>query len=104
MKIGVIGGGSWGTALAKLVADQGHETTIWCHNEATAHEINEVHENKVYLGGIPLPATLRATSDMAEALRGAQFIMEVVPSHVLREVMGRAREHIPMGVPILSAT
>lgn len=104
MKIGVIGGGSWGTALAKLVADQGHETVIWCHGERTAREINEEHENKVYLGGIGLPGNLRATTDMAEALQEAQFIMEVVPSHVLREVMERAREHIPVGVPILSAT
>jgi len=104
MRIGVIGGGSWGTALAKLVADQGNETVVWCHGEETTRQINEERENLTYLPGARLPDTLRATSSLEEALKDAEFVLEVVPSHVLREVMTNARDHLPMHVPIVSAT
>ncbi|OIP42934.1 MAG: glycerol-3-phosphate dehydrogenase [Deltaproteobacteria bacterium CG2_30_63_29] len=104
MKIGVIGGGSWGTALAKLVADQGHKTTIWCHSPNRAAEINEYHENKTYLPGAKLPETLSATNELAQACADASLIISVVPSHTLRKVMGAAAQYIPFGVPILSAT
>ncbi len=104
MKIGVIGGGSWGTALAKLVADQDHETVIWCHNSARADEINVHHVNKTYLPDARLPANMRASTSFEETLVGAEFVLSVVPSHVLRSVMTQAKEYLPAGVPIVSAT
>ncbi|TXD36626.1 NAD(P)-dependent glycerol-3-phosphate dehydrogenase [Lujinxingia vulgaris] len=104
MKIGVIGGGSWGTALARLLADQGHQVMMWVHEPTLSASINETHQNAVYLEGIDLPENLRATNDMEEAVSGKEMIVSVPPSHVLREVMTQAAPFLPDGIPIVSAT
>ena len=104
MNIGVIGGGSWGTALARLLATKGPDVTIWVYEPELVDEINDNHENTMYLPDVELPANLRATNDFAEALGDADMILSVPPSHVLRDVMTHARDHIPEGVPIVSAT
>ena len=72
--IGVIGAGSWGTALANLLADKGTETVVWSYEQDVADDINQSHLNRKYLDGIDLHPQLRATPDMAEALRGARPI------------------------------
>lgn len=104
MKVGVIGGGSWGTALAKLMADKGNDVLMWCFEPELAEHINTAHENNLYLPGIRLPENLRATNEIAEAVRGREMILSVPPSHVLRHVMAEAVEAMPEGVPIVSAT
>lgn len=104
MQIGVIGGGSWGTALAKLLADQGNKVTVWVHEPTLAETINRIHENPTYLPGTSLPETLVATNDIKEAVQGKEMILSVPPSHVLRSVLEQARDHLPEGVPIVSAT
>lgn len=104
MKIGVIGAGSWGTALAFLLADKGDEVTIWAYEPECVTSINTVHENTLYLPGIPLPAGLRATGDLEEVCRGKEMIVIVTPSHVTRAVMTEAAPYLPEHVPIVSAT
>ena len=104
MDIGVIGGGSWGTALSKLLADKGNDVHLWVHEPELVPKINELHENTTYLPDIKLPPNLKATNDMAEAVGGREMILSVPPSHVLRSVLEQARDHIPEGVPIVSAT
>ena len=104
MEIGVIGGGSWGTALAKLLADQGHEVKMWVHEPALVERINKTHENSTYLPGAKLPKNLVATNVMKEAVSGKEMIVSVPPSHVLRSVLEQAVDHLPEGVPIVSAT
>src|SRR5690554_6044560 len=104
MKIGVIGGGSWGTALARLLADQGHEVLMWVHEPTLVESIDQTRQNSVYLDGIDLPENLRATNDIEEAVSGQEMIVSVPPSHVLREVMVQAAPYLPEGVPIVSAT
>lgn len=102
--IGVIGGGSWGTALAKLLADQGFEVLIWCHEPELVEAINTQHENTMYLPGFTLPGTLRATNDPEEAVSHQELILSVPPSHVLRQVLAPIAHKIPDCTPIVSAT
>jgi glycerol-3-phosphate dehydrogenase (NAD(P)+) len=101
----VIGGGSWGTALAKVLADKGEKVVLWGRDPALVRTMRESHENTRYLPGIRLPDNLEATNDMAEAVHGASLVLIVVPSHTLRENVRHLRViGIPQGVPIVSAT
>ncbi|MCC7382317.1 MAG: NAD(P)-dependent glycerol-3-phosphate dehydrogenase [Deltaproteobacteria bacterium] len=100
----VVGAGSWGTALAKHLADMGHEVMLWAHRPAHARAIESSRENTQYLPGIALPAALHATSDFNEALGRAELVLSVVPSHTKREVWTSARAALPAGVPVVSAS
>lgn len=105
MKIGVIGGGSWGTALAKLLSDQkGTDVQLWCYESELVRTINETHENDMYLPGFVLSDSLRATNDLEEVITGKEMIVSVPPSHVLRGLMEEIGDKMPTGVPIVSAT
>jgi glycerol-3-phosphate dehydrogenase (NAD(P)+) len=85
--VAVLGAGSWGTALAALIARHGHATTLWGRDRDTVAAIDARHENPRYLPGIPLPASLRATPDLDVALRGADLVLVVVPSHAFAETL-----------------
>ena len=101
----VIGGGSWGTALAKVLADKGERVVLWGRDPALVRTMRESHENARYLPGVRMPDSLEATNDMAEAVHGASLVLVVVPSHTLRENVNHLRVlGIPEGVPIVSAT
>src|SRR6202795_4388999 len=93
-KIGVIGAGSWGTALAKMLAESGHEVTLWAHRAEVARDISTRRENTTYLPGFELPVTLRATSDLGAAVSGKEVVFSVSPSHVVRDVMMEAARHL----------
>ena len=86
-KIAVLGAGSWGTALAALVSRHGHPTVLWGRDAAVIEAIDRQHENPRYLPGIALPEALRATTDLAEAVSGADWILVVVPSHAFTETV-----------------
>jgi glycerol-3-phosphate dehydrogenase (NAD(P)+) len=103
-RVAVIGGGSWGTALALLVARKEMETRLWVHNPERAREMAARRENVTYLPGFPFPATLSVTADLAEALRGADLVLAVTPSHTVRAVMREALPHLPDDAPIVSAS
>ncbi|HUU02316.1 MAG TPA: NAD(P)H-dependent glycerol-3-phosphate dehydrogenase [Myxococcota bacterium] len=104
LKVGVIGAGAWGTALAHLMSDKSDDVIIWAFEPEVVSEINNDHENKTYLPGIELPENLRASADLPECLAGRDLILSVVPSHVVRKVLTAAARHIPPGVPIVSAS
>lgn len=87
MKVAVLGAGSWGTALASLLARNGHDTVIWGRNAEQVRTINENHENTRYLPGISLPESLKASTDLAETVRDADFILVVTPSHAFKETV-----------------
>src|SRR5512138_636911 len=85
--VAVLGAGSWGTALAALIARHGYPTTLWGRDASVAEAVDQRHENPRYLPGIPLPEALRATTDLAAAVRGAGFVLVVVPSHAFTETL-----------------
>lgn len=100
----VVGAGSWGTALANLLAEKGVPTTLWSYEEDVAESINTRHRNSKYLSGVDLDERLRATSDMREAVEGATAVVSVSPSHVVRHVMAQAAEHMSDDVLMVSAS
>lgn len=102
--ISVIGAGAWGTTLAGLLADKGYDTVIWALEGDVASEINVSGKNSVYLPDVELPKSLRATSDIAEAVSKARFILNVVPTQHTRSVMEQASPHMDKDVVIVSAS
>lgn len=102
-RVTVIGSGAWGTALGHLMASNGATVTAWAHEPDVVEQINTRHENETFLPGFPLPDTYTATTDLAAALAGAELVLIVCPSHVMRTVMGQAAPHLPQGVPLVSA-
>ncbi|MFI0784047.1 NAD(P)H-dependent glycerol-3-phosphate dehydrogenase [Streptomyces lydicus] len=89
----VYGTGSWGTAFAMVLADAGCEVTLWGRRAALVDAVNNGRTNPDYLPGVELPASVRATTDPAEAARGAEFTVLAVPSQTLR---GNLAEWAPL--------
>lgn len=103
-KIAVLGSGSWGTALASLVARHGHPTVLWGRDPVVVNAIDSQHENPRYLPSLPLPENLRATTDMAAAIDGAAWVLVVVPSHAFGETVRALAPLLPAGVGVAWAT
>ncbi len=101
MNISVIGAGSWGTALAKLLGDKGYRVNLWVYEPELAEEINRKRVNSWYLDGFELPETLKATSELSEAIEGSELLVLVTPSQVMRSVLERASEYIDSELPIV---
>ncbi len=104
VRAGVIGAGSWGTALAALLAGKGYAVTIWSRGSEVAEAINDAHENSVYLPGVKLPDSLLATTDLAAALQDPELVLAVVPSHAMRETMQKAAAYVPPTSLVVSAS
>lgn len=100
----VLGAGSWGTAIAKGLADHGHQVRLWARREDQALGIQELRENQAYLSGFRLPENLIATHDLERALHGSSGVYVVVPSHGLRQVVRDAVPFLPKRGPIVTAT
>jgi glycerol-3-phosphate dehydrogenase (NAD(P)+) len=100
-RLAVIGGGAWGTALAAVARRAGSDVVIWARDSAIAASIGEHRENPVYLPGIALDPAIRATSDPAAALAGAEAALLVVPAQFLREVLTALALHLPGTLPLL---
>lgn len=104
MRAAVIGGGAWGSALAAVLAHNGHRAVVWCYEPEVASDLAERHQNTKYLPGIQLPDNVSGTQDLALALAGAEMVLAVNPSHVTRQVMKKAASALPRATPIVSAT
>lgn len=91
-KVAVLGAGSWGTVLAQVLTENGHDTVLWTHREEQANEINNSHTNAKYLPGSILPVNLRATHVIAEAVENASTIVVAVPTKAIREVCKQLTE------------
>ncbi len=88
--VAVVGGGSWGTALALHLARGGRRVQLWVHDPARAAEIRSTRENHTYLPDFPLPDGIEANPDVAAVVAGRDTILWVVPARYLREVIGQA--------------
>jgi glycerol-3-phosphate dehydrogenase (NAD(P)+) len=97
MRVAVVGAGSWGTAVAALLAGA-HDAVLWARSPDLAAQINGAHLNVSYLPGIPLPERLRASADLSEAVTGAEVLVMAVPSHGFRDVLARVplRDEVPV--------
>jgi glycerol-3-phosphate dehydrogenase (NAD(P)+) len=102
--IAVLGAGSWGTALAKTLAERDHTVALWSRGAELSARLASERENAGYLPGVKLPENIRPTHELASALRGATTVYVVVPSHGLREVMTQALPWLPKHGAIISAT
>jgi glycerol-3-phosphate dehydrogenase (NAD(P)+) len=103
-KVAVLGGGSWGTTLAHLLAENGHETLLWLRREELIKSINEDHENTRHLKGLKLSGNLRATSDLEEAVTDTPTLVFAIPSKAFRGVVGQASPFMQGDQVVLSAT
>jgi glycerol-3-phosphate dehydrogenase (NAD(P)+) len=102
-KVAVVGAGSWGTTFGKILADGGATVVMWARRPELAAEITESKRNSRYLPGINLPRSMTATTDLAEALRGAEQIYLSVPSQSLRENLAAIRPYVEdTDVPLVS--
>lgn len=93
--VAVLGAGSWGTALAILLANNGHSVRLWARNPAVTKEINEERTNRHYLPGVTVPGRVIATPDLEWAVKETRVVVLVVPSHAVRATMGLLRPVIP---------
>jgi glycerol-3-phosphate dehydrogenase (NAD(P)+) len=103
-RVAVVGAGSWGTALANLLARKGAPVILWSHEADVAEGIEREHRNPRYLAEVELDPRLRATADMAEAVEGAEVVVSVSPSHVVRAVMSQAARSLRADALVVSAS
>ncbi len=101
--VGILGSGAWGTALAQSACRAGRDVTLWAHEAETVSEINASHTNSVYLPGVSLDQTIKATTK-AKDLSGADLILLVVPSQFFRAVASEMAPHLPGGTPVVICT
>jgi len=104
MRAAVLGGGAWGTALAAHCVRAGIPVRIWIREPEVVAAVNERRENPVYLPGVELPAGLRATDRLDEALADAETVFVVVPSEFCRGIYRQAGPLAPAGATFVSAT
>ncbi|MFI7542169.1 NAD(P)H-dependent glycerol-3-phosphate dehydrogenase [Actinoplanes sp. NPDC049599] len=100
-RVTVLGGGTWGTTVASIVARK-TPALLWVRDPDVAKAINETHRNPRYLAGFDLAPGLRATADLAEAVEDADVLVAGVPSQYLRGVLARAADHVRPFVPVVS--
>jgi glycerol-3-phosphate dehydrogenase (NAD(P)+) len=103
-RIGVLGAGSWGTALADLLARKGHVVRIWAREAEVVASINREHENQLFLTGHGLAPSLVADADAGQVVAGADVVVSVSPSHAVRHVIGEVASAIRPDALIVSAT
>lgn len=100
----VIGAGAWGTALADLLARNGHEVRIWAYEWDVVESINRSHLNRRFLPGSALYDTIVAFNDVDDALKGAELVTFATPSQVLRSIARGSKKSIAAGTPVVVAS
>jgi len=104
LKIGVVGAGSWGTALANLLGLKGFKIDLWVFEKEVKEQIESSRENKVFLPGVSLSMNIFPSNDLAGVVNGKELVLVVVPSHVMRETGERIQGDISPETIIVSAS
>ena len=103
-RVAVLGGGAWGTALADHLARSGKDVVMWARDGEVVRSINNTHRNDGFLPGHGLAPTLRATTDLPEAVSNAAMVLNSIPSHATRAVLENARPHIPPAAILVNSS
>lgn len=103
-RIGIIGGGAFGTALACVMRRSGHETSIWAREPEVVTAINRDSANPVFLPGINLTPGIVATNELAAAAKGADFLLLAPPAQHMRAVTTRLRPFLKNGTPVVTCS
>jgi len=101
-RVSVLGSGAWGTTLAQVLCDAGHEVLLWGRNSAVVEEINSTHTNTKFLPGISLPTALRATTQVEEAFAFGESLVLAIPAQSLRENLKNWAGQFPLDRPVIS--
>ena len=101
-KIGVIGAGSWGTALSRLLANNGHDVIVWSIIEAEVKMLQEKHEHVDKLPGVKLPESMEFTTDLKKAIEGKDLLVLAVPSSFTRSTAKSMRVFVAEGQIIVN--
>ena len=104
MNLAIIGGGSWGTALAVVLAPKFKEVRLWMHETDLAEQVSVTRQNDVFLPGIRLPEGVRITSALSESVKGAGIVLGVMPSHYAREIYQALSPRLNKDMIFVSAT
>ncbi|MFB4203210.1 Glycerol-3-phosphate dehydrogenase [NAD(P)+] [wastewater metagenome] len=102
--IAVLGAGSWGTALALVLARNGHAVTLWGHDDTHVAALERQRSNERYLPGIGFPDGISVTDDLDAAVSGVDWVLVAVPSHAFAATLARLADCLPAGCPVLWAT
>jgi len=102
MKSTVLGTGAWGTTLAQIIVDAGHDVLLWGRNSSVVDEINALHTNEKFLPGIKLPEQVHATTDLKAALEYSDVIIVAIPAQTLRENLKVWAPHLKPGMRLIS--
>ncbi len=100
----VVGAGSWGTALANLLAEKGYNVDLWVREQEVLAQIREDKENKVFLPGVRLSDNIRPVDTYEKAVRGKEIVMMAVPSHAFRRVLSELSPYLSPEAILLSVT
>ena len=100
----ILGAGSWGTALAVLLAEKRRRVVLWARRIEQARLMRETRSNPTYLPGIQLPETVHITADLREALQEADMLVVATPSHAVRQLAERMRPYVTAGMILVSVT
>jgi glycerol-3-phosphate dehydrogenase (NAD(P)+) len=101
-RVSVLGSGAWGTTLAQVLCDAGHEVLLWGRNSAVVEEINSTRTNAKFLPGISLPTALRATTQIEEVFAFGESIVLAIPAQSLRENLKNWAGQFPLDRPVIS--
>lgn len=103
-EVGVVGAGSWGTALALVLEKNGHQVTLWSSREEKAKELRKLRENSDKLPGVKIPETIEITADMEKAVKGKEMVVLGVPSLYIRSTAAKMAPYVHEGQIIVNVS
>lgn len=102
--VAVIGAGSWGTALATVLATKLPKVTIWCREDEVSRGINSEHRNPLYVSELPLPENIHATSDLIDVVRNHRILVMVIPTQFTRRILEAIKDAVQKETVFISAS